>query len=1000
MNRGIACLTCLILAWGPAACVFAADAEIRSTGYPIKLDGVMDAAWASANQYLVANAVQGVASKTGSSAVWRALWDPQYFYVFVDVNDDQLNHDGPATYQDDSVEIFFDIGNQKTTSYGAGQSQIRFNWDRTSPAMVADHGSSDGINFAITTKPQVGGKDTGYTVEIAFPSTLLYQGKGKPSLGELMGFEVQINFDQDGGDRDSQLDWYTTSNNTWQNPSLMGTVELVKGVSATNASYPSPSNSATGVLTDTSLAWLPGVYAATHDVYFGTDYEDVDNATAMSPLLVSKGGEASTYTPTSLLAFGKTYYWRVDEVNAPPTQSTVFKGPVWSFTTEPYAFYVKPVKATASSQSNVLTGPEKTIDGSGITEDQHSTSSTTMWLSKKSQTPVWIQYEFDQVYSLNQMWVWNQNQLTEPDNGYGAKDVTIETSTDGTAWRALSNVPQFADAPGADTYVYNTIVDFGGVQAKFVRLNILSNWGGAKSSGLAEVRFSHIPVKAFQPTPVVGTTDMAIDKVLSWRPGRKAASHDVYVSADGAAVANGTAQVKRVTENSVHLGSFGLEYGRTYYWKVDEVNGTEAWAGDVWSFSTQGYGIVDDFESYDDKCNRIFFIWTDGYGNNGSTDCGISPFNGNGTGSTVGNVNAPFAERTSIHPGTGSQAMPLFYDNTTGSGVSETARTFSPAQDWTLGGAKTLVLFFKGDAANGAGQVYVKINGTKVSYSGNANALTTGLWYRWNIDLSSLSVKAVSTLTIGVSGSGKGTVYVDDILLYRSAAAMVQPEDPGVKGLSAYYTMDGDVKDSSGKGYNGTLVNDPAFVDSRIGLGRALRFDGIDDHVELPIGNLISTLNSMTVATWVNFDTTSTGSWVRVFDFGTSVTTGSPLVYMFLTPRQGTNGAMRFAITTNGSGGEQSVSAPGTPGLLPGGWHHVAAVIDGSAMALRLYQDGDLIASHPTTVLPKDMGVTNQNWLGRSQYSADGFYQGLVDEFRIYNRALTDGEVRYVGGDR
>jgi hypothetical protein len=212
--------------------------------------------------------------------------------------------------------------------------------------------------------------------------------------------------------------------------------------------------------------------------------------------------------------------------------------------------------------------------------------------------------------------------------------------------------------------------------------------------------------------------------------------------------------------------------------------------------------------------------------------------------------------------------------------------------------------------------------------------------------------------------------------------------------------MDGDVKDSSGKGYNGTPVNDPVFVDSRTGLGKALHFDGIDDHVELPIGNLISTLNSMTVATWVNFDTTSTGSWVRVFDFGAGVTSGNPQIYMFLTPRQGTNGAMRFALTINSSGGEQSVSAPGTPGLLPAGWHHVAVVIDGSAMTLGLYQDGELIASRPTTVLPKDMGVTNQNWLGRSQWSADGYYQGLIDEFRIYNRALTDGEVRYVAGDR
>jgi len=996
MKSWITCLTCLILASGPAAYVFAADGEIRSTGYPIKIDGAMDAAWATANQYQVANAVQGVGSPTGSSAIWRALWDPQYLYVSVDVNDDQLYHDGPATYQDDSVEVFIDIGNQKTTSYGAGQSQVRFNWDRTDPAMVADHGSTEGIKFAIVTKPQVDNKDTGYTVEIAYPWTLLYGGKGGPSLGDLMGFEVQINFDQDGADRDNQLDWFTTGNDTWQNPSKMGTVQLAKGVSATNASSPSPANAATGVLIDALLAWLPGVYSNQHNVYLGTDYNDVANATATSPLLVSNDQKDPNYAPPVPLAFGQTYYWRVDEVNAPPTQSTVFKGPVWSFTTEPYAFYVKPIKATASSQSNTLTGPEKTIDGSGLTGDQHSTASTQMWLSKKSQTPVWIKYEFDQVYSLQQMWVWNQNQLTEPDKGYGAKDVTIETSTDGTTWTALSNVPQFADAPGEDAYVCNTIVDFNCVKAKFVRLNILSNWGGATSSGLAEVRFFYIPVKAFVPTPVVGAANVAVDKVLTWRPGRKAVSHEVYLGTDPSALS----KVGIVTEQRYGLSAAAVEYDRTYYWRVDEVNGTDTWAGDVWNFSTQGHAVVDDFESYDDKCNRIFFVWMDGYGNSGSVDCGVPPYGGNGTGSTVGNASAPFAERTNVHPGSGSQAMPLFYDNTTGSGVSEAVRTFSPAQDWTVGGAKTLALFFKGDAANGAGQVYVKINGTKVSYSGNANALTTGPWNQWNINLSSLSVKAVSTLAIGVSGSGKGTVYIDDILLYRSAPAVVQAVDPGTQGLSVYYTMDGDIKDSSGKGYNGTLVNNPAFMDSRTGLGKALQFDGVNTYAELPIGTLISTLNSMTVATWINFDTTSTGSWVRVFDFGTGVTSGNPLIYMFLTPRQGTNGAMRFAITTSSNGGEQSVSAPGSPGLLPGGWHHVAAVIDGSAMTLRLYQDGELIASRPTTVLPRDMGVTNQNWLGRSQWSSDGFYQGLIDECRIYNRALSDGEVRYVAGDQ
>jgi hypothetical protein len=209
--------------------------------------------------------------------------------------------------------------------------------------------------------------------------------------------------------------------------------------------------------------------------------------------------------------------------------------------------------------------------------------------------------------------------------------------------------------------------------------------------------------------------------------------------------------------------------------------------------------------------------------------------------------------------------------------------------------------------------------------------------------------------------------------------------------------MDGDIKDSSGKGNNGTLVEDPIFVDSKAGFGKALQFDGTNDHVVLPIGSLVSSLNSATLATWVNFTTASTGSWVRIFDFGTSVTSGNPLNYMFLSPRQSTNGTVRFAIRKTTSTEESGVNSPMN---LSAGWHSVAVVIDGSAMTLGLYLDGEAVASGATTVLPKDLGATNQNWLGRSQWSGDGYYQGLIDDFRIYNRAMSAGEVRYLAGDR
>ena len=58
------------------------------------------------------------------------------------------------------------------------------------------------------------------------------------------------------------------------------------------------------------------------------------------------------------------------------------------------------------------------------------------------------------------------------------------------------------------------------------------------------------------------------------------------------------------------------------------------------------------------------------------------------------------------------------------------------------------------------------------------------------------------------------------------------------------------------------------------------------------------------------------------------------------------------------------------------------------------------VATNSTTYLPKDLGKTTQNWLGRSQFTADGYFGGMLDEVRIYNRALTTGEVRYLAGDR
>jgi hypothetical protein len=170
-----------------------------------------------------------------------------------------------------------------------------------------------------------------------------------------------------------------------------------------------------------------------------------------------------------------------------------------------------------------------------------------------------------------------------------------------------------------------------------------------------------------------------VDTGLDWRPGRDVASHKVYLSTDRAAVANGTAGATTVADHRYNPGA--LKFGTTYYWRVDEAN-TIAYPGEVWKFTTQEYAIVDDFETYtDEDGKRIYQTWIDGETNK--------------TGSRTAYPESPFAERTVVH--TGLQSMPLEYNNVETPFYSETERTLLPTQNWTLNGADTLTLWFRGN---------------------------------------------------------------------------------------------------------------------------------------------------------------------------------------------------------------------------------------------------------------------------------------------------------------
>jgi hypothetical protein len=536
---------------------------------------------------------------------------------------------------------------------------------------------------------------------------------------------------------------------------------------APKASEPSPANRQTDVARDVVLGWKPGINADKHDVYFGTSLEDVSQATAiLDPNNVYKGRQdLNEYPMSETLDFEGTYYWRIDEVEADGT--TIHKGDLWRFTVEPFVYAIQNITATASS-SEPSKGPENTVNGSGLDDSgllHGKDADDNMWLSSAAgPQPTWIEFQFDNVYRLHEMWVWNSNQGLEPVLGLGIKDVSIEYSVDGTDYTTLGTTHTFARAPGVPDYAHNIIVDLSGVAAKYVRLTVSSNWGGILNQyGLSEVRFSYTPVSARGPSPDSGVTDVDVDVTLGFRAGREAAEHHLYFSTDEQAVIDGTAPVAITTEAS--YGPLSLDLGKTYYWRVDEVNEAETpatWQGNLWNFTAQEYFAVDDFESYNDletteaESKRIFLTWIDGYGIDTN-------------GSVVGYEIPPFCEQTIVH--SGKQSMPLAYSNTGGAAYSEAELPLSPPQNWTQAGAAILVLYFHGAEGN-TGQLYVKVDGSKVVYDGDASDIAKVEWKQWNIDLASLGagVQNVTKLAIGIDGnSATGTLYVDDIRLYRLA---------------------------------------------------------------------------------------------------------------------------------------------------------------------------------------------------------------------------------------
>ncbi len=559
----------------------------------------------------------------------------------------------------------------------------------------------------------------------------------------------------------------------WRVDELDGSMTVHKGdtwslTAATLAAYsPLPPDGAIYLPADTDLSWSPGQGAINHEVYFGTDKNAVANAEAS----VFKGSQVlATFEPDTL-AMETTYFWRIDETDAAGTKHV---GQVWSFTTT-----IPGLGAAKRELWNDITGGALTA----LTGDATFPGSP------------------DAVDEMPDF----ESPANVADN-YGGKLsawLHVPATGDYTFWVASDDNGQFSIGPDADSDVIVARVTgwsnarewdkFTDQKSQPIHLeagryyiealwkdgtggdNCSVAWQGPALPQRTLIAGGYLASESFWaygPRPAVGAGDVAQTPELRWTAGVKAKQHEVYFGEDAEAVANATpatADIYRgqqaLDETTFSPGE--LEWGKTYYWRVDEINSAETgspWKGAVWSFTTANFLVVDDMEAYtDEEGSRIYEAWLDGYVDQSS-------------GSIVGYmdaINGTFGETTIVHGG--KQSMPLEYDNSKAPYYSEAEQEFAPVQNWTVNDLNDLVLYVRGNPA--AGTVAVTETAGKISLTG-AGADIWGNSDQFTYAYKTLTGDGAMTARVVSIGAGtntwaKGGVMIRDSLNGGSTHAMM-----------------------------------------------------------------------------------------------------------------------------------------------------------------------------------------------------------------------------------
>ncbi len=580
----------------------------------------------------------------------------------------------------------------------------------------------------------------------------------------------------------------------------------------------------------------------------------------------------------------------------------------------------------------------------------------------------------------------------------------------------------------------NIGIDLDGVTLPFVpravRLVALDLGGQSPGFDLGNLRarVSHdCGVTACCPNPVSGAIGVSPYTTLTWSTGSGVAGHVVYFSPVASQVSNAADAVRYPLQpseaNTFEPPTLGL--GRTYYWRIDEIReqGSEILIpGAVWSFTVADRLVVEDFEAYDLKKHFLYETWQQrGW-------AGVSIEQG---------IVASCRQSMSFH---------YHYDSTW---FSEAARAFEKPQDWAHAEAQVLQILLRGTAGNGTrgGQMYVTLSDGQaeqtVAYGGDLSIVADPRWSAWRIalaDFDKINLANVTGIAIGLRSAtmnpqdrGLGTIYVDDITLHPAlclpspaSTELAQGRFPTdltgdcavdyrdlqrlardwlrdrnrVLAVSApnapilWYEFEGNAEDRAGTAA-GQIHGRCNFVPGVY--GQAIDFTSEGDSVTVPEAASVfaRTREAITIAFWQRGDdSTHLNDTICCSNYVYGRSNPALAIHLGCWRNPGQyrwdcGSPWSFANRLAGRHEDKSEWA--------GRWNHWAFTKDirigpdGRKGRMEIYLNGELYDRRTGTDTP--IADVNSFELGTGWY---GRYDGMIDDFRIYDYALSPAEIAHV----